>query len=69
MQHVEGVGWRKLLRDTEDPTRFFKLGAWESLAAIESWRALDGWHERVVRMQELLESFEASTLEIVVERG
>lgn len=69
MEHADGSGWGKLLRDTEDPTRFITFGPLRSLDAIDAWRGLEGWRERVARIQELLEGFEPSTLEVVVERG
>ncbi len=67
--HAAGTGWGKLLRDVEDPNRFFTFGPWASFGAIEAWRALDGWQERVARIRQLLEDFRPSTLEVVVERG
>lgn len=69
LQHAAGAGWGKLLRDLDDPHRFISIGPWESLAAIEAWRALDGWKERVGRIRELLVDFAPATLEPVVERG
>ena len=64
-----GRAWGKLLRDLERDDRFVSFGPWESLEAIETWRSLDGWKERVERVRELLVSFEPSTLEPIVERG
>jgi len=58
----------KLLRDIEDPSRFVSFGPWESLDTIRRWRHQPGFHERVVRLHEVLESFEPSTLELVVDR-
>jgi heme-degrading monooxygenase HmoA len=69
LQNARGAGWGKLLRDMHDEHRFVSIGPWESLAAIEAWRALDGWKQRVGRIRDLLVSFEPSTLEAVVERG
>jgi quinol monooxygenase YgiN len=69
VQHADGTGWGKLLRDVNDEHRFVSFGPWESFAAIESWRALDGWNEWIRRIRELLVSFEPATLELVVERG
>lgn len=54
-----------LLRDTGAPNRFVSFGPWDSLEQIEDWRARDGWKERVARLQELLDEFEPSTLELV----
>jgi heme-degrading monooxygenase HmoA len=69
VQHAQGTGWGKLLRDVNDEHRFISFGPWESLAAIESWRGLDGRNQRVGRIRELLVGFEPATLELVVERG
>jgi len=59
----------KLLRDVTDPRRFVSFGPWESLEAIDAWRALPGFKEGVSRIRELLESFEPVTLEVVAEVG
>lgn len=65
--NAAGAGWAKLLRDRADENRFVSIGPWESLEAIDRWRALDGWKTRVGRIRELLEGFEALTLDAVVE--
>jgi hypothetical protein len=49
--------------------RFFSFGPWESLEAIEAWRASAGFQERVGDFQELLESFEPYTLDLAAEIG
>jgi heme-degrading monooxygenase HmoA len=59
--NVEGAGWAELVQDTEQPNRFLTFGPWESAAAIEAWRASDGFRERVGRIRELLESFQPGT--------
>ena len=66
---AEGAGVGTLLRDTSDDHRFVSFGPWESLTAIENWRGLEGWSERVARMRELLVSFEPATSSNVAERG
>jgi heme-degrading monooxygenase HmoA len=68
-QEVPGSGWAKLLRDRDAPNRFFSFGPWESLDAIEGWRSLPGWQERVGRLRELLDGFEPHTLELAAEVG
>ncbi len=68
-QHAHGAGRGTLLRDLENPNRFLSIGPWESLDAIESWRSLDGWRDRVTRIRQMLDGFEPATLELVVERG
>ena len=69
VQHAHGAGWGKLLRDLNDENRFISFGPWESLAAIEAWRSLDGFDERVSRIRDLLVGFEPASLQAVVERG
>jgi len=58
-----------LLRDIGDPTRFVSFGPWDSLEAIDAWRALPGFRERVERIRGFLESFEPNTLELVATVG
>lgn len=71
MSNVAGGGWAKLLRDRDDPRHFVSFGPWDSLEAIEEWRASPGFQERVGRIREMLEGFEPRTLEAAaeVERG
>jgi heme-degrading monooxygenase HmoA len=47
----------KLLRDIDEPSRF-----------VRRWRAAPGFHERVARLQEVLDDFEPRTLKVVSER-
>jgi heme-degrading monooxygenase HmoA len=58
----------RLLRDVERPGTFISFAPWASAEAVRSWRSLEGYHERVARLQEVLESFEPQTLELVAER-
>ena len=58
----------RLLRDVDEPQRFVSFGPWETLSAIRRWRALPGFQEHAARLGEVLESFEAHTLEHVAER-
>ena len=57
----------RLLRDTENPSTFVSFGPWETVGAVRSWRRDEGYHERVARLQELVERFEPRTLEQVAE--
>lgn len=57
-----------LLRDVESPSTFISFGPWASISAVRSWRGLAGYHERVARLQEVVESFQPRTLEVVAER-
>lgn len=63
---VEGlVGQARLLRDADDPRSFLSFGKWTSVAAVHAWRARPGYAERVARLQELVESFEPRTYEVL----
>jgi heme-degrading monooxygenase HmoA len=62
------AGETRLLQDLDDPTLFYSFGPWDSLEAIQAWRADRGFQERVGRIRELLESFEAHTLRTVAQR-
>ncbi|HEY6958934.1 MAG TPA: antibiotic biosynthesis monooxygenase family protein [Candidatus Limnocylindria bacterium] len=64
-ERVPGSRRAVLVRDTADLHRFMSFGPWESEAAIAAWRDLDGFKQRVGRIRDLLERFEARTLELV----
>jgi heme-degrading monooxygenase HmoA len=67
--HRQGLGARALLlRDAEAQSTFISFGPWLSTDAVKNWRATAGYHERVARLQEVLEGFEPRTLEVVRER-
>jgi heme-degrading monooxygenase HmoA len=57
----------RLLRDAERPSTFISFGPWLTRDAVRNWRAETGYHERVARLQEVLETFEPRTLELVAE--
>ena len=67
---VDGAvgGEARLLEDLDDSRLFYSFGPWESLEAIEAWRASDGFQQRVVRLRELLDAFEPHTLRLNVQR-
>ena len=58
----------RLLRDVDEPSRFVSFGPWESMESVRRWRAAPGFHERVARLQEVLDDFEPRTLKVVSER-
>lgn len=66
--HRQGLrAQARLLRDVDRPGTFISFGPWETIAAVRSWRSEHGYHERVARLQELVEQFEPRTLEQVAE--
>lgn len=60
-----GAGWARLLQDRDDPRHFVSVGPWSDDAAIEAWRASEGFQQRVGRLRELLERFEPRTFDEV----
>jgi quinol monooxygenase YgiN len=67
-QHnVAGGGVGRLLQDEVQPNRFISFGPWENKEAIETWRRLPGFVERITRLRECLETFAPATLELRVE--
>jgi heme-degrading monooxygenase HmoA len=66
-QEVEGNSRALLLRDRWNLRRFVSLGGWDSLEAIQRWRADPGFQMRNARIRALTESYEPSTFEQVLE--
>jgi heme-degrading monooxygenase HmoA len=62
-QGLEAQG--TLLRDCDEPCTFVSFAPWESMEAVRSWRALPGYQERVARLQEVVETLEPRTLEVI----
>lgn len=62
------AGEVRLLQDLDDPTLFYSFGPWDSIEAIQAWRANPGFQARIGRIRELLVSFEAHTLSSVMQR-
>ncbi|HET8878315.1 MAG TPA: antibiotic biosynthesis monooxygenase [Arthrobacter sp.] len=52
-----------LMHDHDVNNRFISTGAWESLEQIEQWRASAGFTQELQAMREMLEHFEARTLD------
>jgi heme-degrading monooxygenase HmoA len=66
--HRQGLrSHARLLRDVENPGTFISVAPWETISAVRAWRGESGYHERVARLQELVERFEPRTLELVAE--
>jgi heme-degrading monooxygenase HmoA len=67
--HRQGLGAHaRLLRDLESPGTYVSFGPWASSEAVRNWRSLAGYHERVARLRDVVESFEPRTFELVAER-
>lgn len=57
----------RLLRDVANPGRFVSFGPWESLEAVDAWRASAPFQEGIVRIRELLDAFDPGTYELSAE--
>ncbi len=67
--HREGLREHALLlRDAESPQTYVSFGPWEDVEAVQMWRSLPGYQERVARLREVLEELEPKTLEVVDRR-
>src|SRR5215213_9473033 len=58
-----------LVRSTEEPRRFLSLGAWESKAAQEAWRAMPRMQELLGRCRELCEESETHSYDLAASAG
>ena len=58
-----------LMRDRDTPNRFASTGPWQSMDQIQRWRESSTFSDGVDRIRELLDSFEAHTLDefVVIE--
>jgi hypothetical protein len=67
--HRQGLGAHaRLLRDVESPTTYVSFGPGASIDAVRGWRSLAGYHERVARLREVVETLGPRTFELVAER-
>lgn len=58
-----------LLRDRDEPARFRSFGPWDSDEQVAAWRQSEGFLARIGRIRELLDRFEAHTLDVVADVG
>jgi heme-degrading monooxygenase HmoA len=60
-EHIPGARWATLVQQEDQPSRFLTFGPWESLEAIDQWRASDDFQQRIGRIRALLEDFQPGT--------
>ena len=64
---LPGIVFR-LLRDVENPRRFVSnAGPWRSLEQVNAIRSSEAFQQSMASMAELLDSYEVSTFELVLE--
>lgn len=62
-------GRAMLLRDQEDAALFRSFRPWDSDEQVAGWRQSEGFTTRISRIRELLDRFEAHTLDVAAEVG
>jgi len=60
-----GAGTLHLGRDSGDPSRFVSFAVWHDAASAHAWKADPGFGERMGRVQQHVERFEPSELDLV----
>lgn len=55
-----------LVRDRADPRRFVGFGPWPSAEEAEAWRSEPELRARLERLDELVESYEPGTYDVVM---
>ena len=67
--HRQGLGAHaRLLQDVESAGTYVSFGPWVSVELVSSWRSLAGYHERVARLRDVVDSFEPQTFEVIATR-
>ena len=59
------AGEALLTRDLRDPERFISFLPWESLEAIQGWKAHPEFKERMSRVQKFVDEFAPTETEVV----
>jgi heme-degrading monooxygenase HmoA len=62
---MPGCGALRLVRDTDEPARFMSFAPWESFEAQRSWKELDEFRERMIRVRRHTNDFTPSVYELV----
>ena len=60
-----GAGRLHLGRDTGDPSRFVSFAVWSDAPSAHAWKANPGFGERMGRVQQHVDRFEPSELDLV----
>ncbi|TML37329.1 MAG: hypothetical protein E6G27_17725 [Actinobacteria bacterium] len=62
---MPGAGTLRLGRDAGDSMRFVSYAAWESEGSVRTWKASPEFRERLARVLQHVDDFEASELDVV----
>lgn len=66
---LPGAGTAVLARDLRDPGRFVSFAAWRDLEAVRAWKASPEFKPRMARVQEHVDEFAPTELEVVARVG
>ena len=60
-----GAGTLRLTRDVRDARVFVSFGRWESIDAVQAWKSAPDFRERMARVLQHVDKFEATELAVV----
>lgn len=66
---LPGAGRAVLSRDLRDPERFVSYAAWNDVEAIRAWKSSPEFKPRMARVQEHIDRFAPTELEVVAVVG
>jgi heme-degrading monooxygenase HmoA len=64
---MPGSGTFRLVRDLDQPATYMSFAPWESLEALNAWRELPEFRERIGRVRSHCEDFRPATCELVTQ--
>jgi heme-degrading monooxygenase HmoA len=64
---MPGAGTARLTRDLTDPNRYLSFAPWKSADEMRAWKSDPEFKERMGRVQQHVEDFKPSEMELVAE--
>lgn len=61
---MAGAGTLRLTRDVRETERFVSFGRWESIDAVRAWKTASEFRERMARVLQHVDDFEATELAV-----
>jgi heme-degrading monooxygenase HmoA len=62
---MPGAGTLRLARDNRGTGHYLSMGRWESIEQVHAWKGSPEFQERLSRVQQHVEQFSPSELEVV----
>lgn len=66
---LPGAGRAVLARDLRDPERFVSFAVWDDIESVQAWKASSEFKPRMSRVQEHIDKFSPTELEVVIVVG